>query len=357
MLRSVLAAKVGFVLPALAASNLLPIMSHVWFTGSQIMAFNDRIALSVPMKTSVKGAVPGKVLNGLLTSSTVKEADLEMKEDTLRLRVGNMRIKLATMPAAEFTGLFKIPKPHEKAVVPMDIGRLVVAGRGCLRSISSKVTSTELDSVTVVIDGDEAILYASDINTLSTDRVKLTAKAGKGRYMVPSEFFKVMAGLPADALEGRLELHDEYVMYNFGMTFGEGSEDCHLWARCYTMENAPSFESTIQTNFSSTNRKKMVKVPDMLETLLDRAILMMKTGGKTYSEFEVRDGSLWITTEQIVGELRDAVKLPGHSNVMTRFDPREIRTGIKEFSTLLLTSRCAIMASGDAVYLVAASEE
>jgi hypothetical protein len=44
-----LIAKLQMVEPARSANPILPILNHYWFTGKQLMAFNDTIALAVPM--------------------------------------------------------------------------------------------------------------------------------------------------------------------------------------------------------------------------------------------------------------------------------------------------------------------
>ncbi len=48
--------------PGLENSDMIPVLTHFWFSGKRLMTYNDRIGISVPCETPFKGAIPGQLL-------------------------------------------------------------------------------------------------------------------------------------------------------------------------------------------------------------------------------------------------------------------------------------------------------
>jgi hypothetical protein len=61
--------------PALAINQLIPLLTHYWFTGKSLIGYNGSIALQVPFQTDFRGAVPGKVLELLKRGSFEGDID------------------------------------------------------------------------------------------------------------------------------------------------------------------------------------------------------------------------------------------------------------------------------------------
>src|ERR1700757_1851266 len=94
MLRKEILDKVQTVSPALANNDLVPVLSHLWFTGTSLMAYNDQIAISVPCKTDFKVAVPGATFISLLKNTIAKEIELSVANDEMQIKAASSRLKL-----------------------------------------------------------------------------------------------------------------------------------------------------------------------------------------------------------------------------------------------------------------------
>ena len=82
------------VAPALSDKELIPVLTHFWFSGDKVMAFNDQIAIEVELKTNFTGAVPGRTLLEFLEKSeSSKEVKFKLTDDTLLVETGNRGTK------------------------------------------------------------------------------------------------------------------------------------------------------------------------------------------------------------------------------------------------------------------------
>src|SRR5688572_14425066 len=98
MKRNELIALLNAVKPALSNNDLIPVLSMFWFTGSEILAYNDQISIQVPFKSNFVGALPGATLLAMLNSSLAEEVDLTQKGQTASLAAGKTKLKLACLP-------------------------------------------------------------------------------------------------------------------------------------------------------------------------------------------------------------------------------------------------------------------
>jgi hypothetical protein len=86
---AILIAKLATVQPAVAINQMLPLLTCFWFTGRQLMAYNDAIALAVPYRSDFSGAVPGLLLpwlklgyfNDRKFKITAADAHLQVTDD------------------------------------------------------------------------------------------------------------------------------------------------------------------------------------------------------------------------------------------------------------------------------------
>src|SRR3974377_2329289 len=103
------------IAPALAEHDILPVLQHVLFTGTSVVAYNDRIAISTPLRGSFKGTIHGKRLLSLLKYSThTEDVDLVSDGNAVSVRAESAIGKLESKPVEEF--IFKMPSRPKDAI-------------------------------------------------------------------------------------------------------------------------------------------------------------------------------------------------------------------------------------------------
>src|SRR5215472_8801178 len=107
--------KLELVGKALATSDTVPILNHIWFTGTQATAYNGQIAISVPCKTDFSGAVPGEILIKLMRNSKAKAVEFASTQKEVSIKAASAKLKLAMMPPSNF--IFEMPAPTNKPIV------------------------------------------------------------------------------------------------------------------------------------------------------------------------------------------------------------------------------------------------
>ena len=108
--RTALIANLEVVEPALSDNAMIPVLSHFWFTGKRLLAYNGTIAISVPCETKFTGAVP-KTLLAMLRTSGAKEIEITKAAFALEVKAAAAKWKLPTLPPDDFTFKMKaMPK-------------------------------------------------------------------------------------------------------------------------------------------------------------------------------------------------------------------------------------------------------
>jgi len=64
--RRLLLNKLKVVVPAVALNELIPVLTHVCFSGTHLIGYNDCIAISIPRSSGFRGCIPAVTLTDLL---------------------------------------------------------------------------------------------------------------------------------------------------------------------------------------------------------------------------------------------------------------------------------------------------
>lgn len=353
MKREELLQALEMVAPALAVKIIVPIFACVCFTGSRVMANNDRIAISAPLKTDFKGAVPGALLINLLKASRADEIKLSSSNKELRLTAASMDARLAMLPAEEFNSVFTMPKPVQGSLSP--IGDDLLQGiQGCMRSVSPDTSVADQLGVTVIPADSKALgLYSYDGRSLSFCRVK--AYPGiKDRAIIPAPFCDQLLARAKDKdSKGklypiRMEVNERegFVLATIGDTI--------LFGRLVESPKPMNYTRIIGDHLPADAKKKLIPIPDKLASILDRAVVITEAKGEPLDVF-VKDGTrmdFYVRSEP-GHELKDFTKVDRHPAVDVRVDAKRLRAGLDDFEDMLITDRCAILNKDEAYYLVA----
>lgn len=349
--RTELLEKLERVSPALAIHNLVPIMTHFWFGGKTLMAYNDQIAISVPLATDFTGAVPGNVLLGMLKATSRAKIELVATDNELQVKAGTRStFKLAMLPLPK--NMFSMPSmDKETGYLDGGLGDLLAGVEGCLRSQGADTSIPEQLGVTMAPAGKALHLYTTNSATISKSVVEF--KKGvkwKRSCILPFAFCRTMLSLcRGEGKEALLAITKDHALLEV--------TDTIVWGRLINNEQPYDFEKVINVHFPEASRKKVVPVPKGLDKALARATIITDAKvDQVRTKATVKEGLLKLTSKSERGEALDKVKVEGHADVSMSFEPKLVLAGLEDFNRILFTNRCIVMTnpSGGA-YLVAAS--
>ena len=353
MLRSDLLERLQTVSPALSNKDIIPILTHFWFTGKELMAFNDQIAISLPCKTDFNGAVPGKVMLEILKNSKAKNIELLAVDSSLTIKAASSKVKMPILASDNFS-IFEMPKvDKDDKYVPLDISDFIAGLECCMRSIGIDTSMPDQLGVTLIADGDKAIsMYSTNNNTISYASIPLKKKYTlKNRIVLSSTFCQQVMSMCKGISSARLYLGDGYALLQVS--------DKHLFGRLIDTDSPTDFKGMIEHHFPVTAKKKLIPIPTKMQLILERAVIAASAGIEVIpTNITVNDGKIKFVTKHKKLEMVDYLTIgDGHPNVNTRIQPKHLKAGYGYFDKMMFTESCAIMTKGDFIYMIAAIGE
>lgn len=365
----------ALVEPALANNDLIPALTHFWFTGDAVMGYNDVISVSVPCKTPFRGSVKGDILYRFIskcTGSTVEFSEItpgksskkKKKESTpdvdslddapnLMVKCGRSSLKVRLFP--EDTFLFTIPDYEDWAVIDVEPKVLAAALDVCLQSLGNHISEPERNGITILPQEKRVLhLYATDSVTLSHAAVTNQSRSElPDRFVLSFAFCDAARALLAKGKQKAYQLHldsDHAVMVFDGdiKLFGRLIEDIHPL----------DFEKVFDRHLPKRDTNLMIPIPQRLPIVLERsyvAVAKAMTPDTTFKVFEDGKGmSLRIVARSEYGEVRDRVRLDGgdgHPEVEVRVDLARVRKcGFEVFDAIRITPACVVLSKGGDMY-------
>lgn len=331
------------VRPALATASLIPSLTHLMFRDGEILAFNDQIGISAPCGADFTGCVPGVTLLGVLSASKAKDVEFISGEDEVAIKAGGARVKLGVMPVGSF--LFAMPTPPD-GVRGVVVDESFIDGlRGCLRSVSPDTSVPDQLGVTIIPAKGKSSLFS--INGISISSA--AAEVGlRKRCVLPAAFCEQVVRLAAGDRKAKMYVDDIGAL----LTLSSG---VRVFAKLVEVPRPLDFVAKFTEIVPGNFDEAAIEVPVALRLAVERALVVSDPGGeRSYSSVTVKDGVLTLLTKSGRGEVRDRIKVAGHSDVSVLVDVQWIKTGLAaEFDQLLVTDDAVIMGKGEQRYLVA----
>src|SRR6188508_450203 len=258
--------------PAIASNDLIPVLTHFWFTGKAVMAYNDIVAISVPFKTDFKGAIRGSLLSGVLSKYDGEEVSLVPEEGNVLVKSGRSKMRIPLMPPDSF--LFTFPKvvPGDETLVVSRKSKhaLIRALDICLQSLSRRVSEPQRLGVTVVPTKNKLKFYSTDSVTLSSASVASKDHKLEGHVTLSKLFCEIaLKLLQRTDVEGALFYIDKE---HVNMLFDDGTI---LYGRLVDDPNPPKFESIVASYLPAGADNQLAAIPKDLPAALDRAYLVV----------------------------------------------------------------------------------
>ncbi len=358
MKRTDLLTKLKLVEPARSTNELIPILTHFWFQDDRVMAFNDQIAISMPlpMPCGFSAAVPGRMLD-MLNNLRVREIELSHQDNILSVKSRTKtQFVLPTLGPEGF--IFTMPEPQGQESLPVDTKTFLNQIKSCMRSVSFDASLPEKLGVTLVPGKQVIELFATDSTTISQGRVKLSTATTLPRTILSATFCQEMLELAWDSADLQLEVHQDYSLLKVGDTL--------LFGRLIESDKPLEFTAIIDRLFPKELRDQLVDMPKTkakkqdgppprakLPPILDRACIIADPKiSKPSTTITIQNGKARFFSKSDYGEVVDNTTIEGHPDVTVAFNPRFLRIGVEDFDKLLLTEKCAIMVKGNMIYLV-----
>lgn len=339
--------KLNKVSPGLSGNDLIPMLSHFWFTGTRVMTFNDQIAISTTCKTDFTGAVPGNTLLNLLKASKARDVEMLLEGDNLQIKAASSRFRLGTIPLDNT--LFEMPEAPKVNGPFHGTPQFLEALDACMRSVSLDTSVPDQLGVTLVPDGGTLLMYATNGHTISHCRIKLKDKATFTKRVILSTPFcqqVLKLGGPGSILA----IHDDHALLITKGTM--------LFGRLVESEKPLDFAKVTTHHFPPELKKRLITIPSKLRLILERACIITEAKiDHTKTTITVRDGKMRFVSRSDRGEVVDTMLVTDHPEVSIMVDPKPLKAGFGFFDTMLVTEKCIIMCKGDMVYLVAGTGE
>lgn len=340
----------GTVAPALASTDLIPVLTHFWFTGKTVMAFNDQIAISTPCATDFKGAVPGDLLQ-LTKLSKAKDVTLETPDDKeLVIKLASSRVKLGLLDPEAF--LFEMPMPSSADFLQTGkVAEFLDVVRNAMRSVSSDTSIPDQLGVTLI--AEKGVLHVCSTNgmTMTHATIKVNGSPGfKDRVILSAPFCNQMLALAKTEKKLQLEIHDDHAL----LVCSDGTI---LFGRLIESPQPLNFLGVLDENFPDEDRKLLIEIPTKMHLILERAVVIAESkADRTKTTITVRDGKMKFFSASDRGEVADTM-LVGETQpeVSMRIEARHLKNGYGDFDRMLITERCAVMVKDNKMYMVAAS--
>ena len=348
--------KLSLLEPALADNPFIQLFTHFWFDEDTVTAYEDRIGIQVKLdaKPGLRGCIPGKVLLGLLRSSSASEVLITEEKGWCIIKTKVMNAKLAMLPIEDARKTWSMPKPEG---VPLDIPAsvLVPALIRCLRSTTNDTGAPEQLGVTFD-PGEELSLYSTDNHTLT--RVAINTHGLQERVILPRQFCQQAVKLldSEDKKPVDLRITDKHALLT--------TKKAKLFGRLILSEKPIDFAGQFSKYFPNKLRKSLVKIPNFMEAAIERSLIMATAGeGEARMTIECGDNRLKCTTRAVVGgkdmtgAVTDGINLD-HPDVKASLNPSHLKAGMEFYNRMLVTDRALILTDDmGGTFLVSTSVE
>lgn len=343
---------------ALADKDVTPALTHIWFTGTEILAYNFQIAISLKHQTGITGGVPKSIIDLVKATPT---SDIQFQSDekkSMEIAFGNENKKDKkvvwrkpdTLAMLIQDSPFEMPKfetKNEFAVA--DMKAFLASLKCCMRSVSASIAAPEFLGVTLIAKGRTVKMYATNNKSVSIAQTNLKKDANFKRIILSAPFCKELIALGiGDSV--KLAINEEYSLASiddkitiFGNLVGE-------------KENPVDFEEIVEDNVPSDYAKHKVEVPQRLRQAIDRAVVIT---GEDAAEAEttaiIKDGFLLLdSVSKALGKVSDKIKLNGkHPNIKIKVQCKTLQNDLDTFDRMYITNKCWIMMNDNSMYLVA----
>lgn len=280
-------------------------LTHLCFTPSHVLAFNDKTAIIADADTELHCAVPGKVLLDMLEGCGAEIA-LEQKDAELVIKDKGSTIRLPILQPDAFVfdpDQFDKAAPLCSLTPELIVGLELAASYSNLESIRANLTGVTFDASESGA-GAFLLLYSTDNVTLTKVSVVADFKTKKRpRGIIPKDACDLIVKTFKDlqSPEGAtLKLGD-------GFLLAEIADGVRVITKLVAAEPA-DFEKMITENGEGAEN---IDCPESLFAAAKRASILTATDPDRVLELSSQSGFLSIKAKGRLGELETKIKTKG----------------------------------------------
>lgn len=346
MNRAELVQKLSRVSAALAATDLIPILTHFWFTGERVLAHNDQIAISVVCKTPFAGAVPRTLLD-LLNRSRAKDVDFEVKDSTLIVKAASARFSLGLLPKEDF--LFTMPTDTGNQTLDAPAARLMSALELCLNTLGRDSSVPDQLGVTLIPSKNRKGMFLYSLNGPTLTRTSVECVNPPDRVILHGMFCEQLLKLMKQDEKVKIEIGPDY-------SLATSSRGDVLFGRLLDVEDPVNFAEIVANRVPKDFNDVVVPIPTKLQLILERALVITDSATDPgHTAVIVRNGRMKFESKSPRGVVDDSMQVgEQHPDVTASFTPKHLKIGYGNYDKMLITDSCAIMSGPSALFFVAA---
>lgn len=305
--RSKLSQLVSNVLPFTATSAFLPILTHIALKDGKISAFNDMqgIEIETDALSELCCAVPGAAFLKIIKTINTEELDLttDVNKHSLTIKFGKNKTKLAILPDDDF--IYSFPEIEHAETLKISTVFLEAA-KLCLASVSEVPGHPELNTLTIIIDGKNIELYATDNKTMS--RVTFTEEEAQGnvKLVVPAQFFAQLLDL-SESTSTEDGITIKYNEELLSVDFNNGTRISTVVVKITSMID---FKEFFESEIPDMERLLLCEVPLGFVNALERASVFSELKNQKFVNIEVKEQALYLRSHSALGKADDIIEFP-----------------------------------------------
>lgn len=309
------------VAPTLGATNMVPIMEHFWFTGSDVLTYDDHLAMQAPCDIGLKLTVTGKLLPLLKASYQSGVLKFTEQDDGLLVSIGKAKATLTTKNIRDASNLFKMPALEANApelTNHMDLTRQAI--EACRLAMDD--TTPHRNGITLLPEDGALSLYAYNNDSLA--RCVLPGGKLKKRIMLPAAFWNILLSLipKKDKANVKVMLREEHVLAQVG--------DVLLYAKTVEVAAPTDLRKLYDTNYTAA-AKRLVPISAEFHEAIKRAAVLTKDDKNSKTTLTVENGELNVTTDALHGLTDDRVRFD-HPDAHVTLKPAPLLEALERFT-------------------------
>lgn len=347
--RETLLKTVNLLRPALATQNYIPALMHIRFAENYATAYNDVTAIMVRCEAMEDDiCLPGDLLIRALQSFKGESLLMQAgKDSSIQLVSGRSKVKLPSLPAADFP--FELPD-GKAAIIAFDNAILKGIER-CLTGVGKDSTHPAQLGVTLDTEDGVAVLYSTDNYTISRYRTATKLKLpGDAPIILPTFFAEQLLSLGKVFSDEDIDLH---VLP--GVVIAKLGNKARLVTKTLVDVEPLDFAAVLSRCVDLNEVERIVEViPDAFEGAFERALLVMSSEvDKVTKVTAARDG-LRLHTSSALGDADDTLPFPAAQEMLdtpVNVDPAMVLRGSKGCAKLCFMTKGLLLTDADAKYL------
>lgn len=335
--------------PALSTQAFVPILTHFCFDGTRVIAHNDVLAIGVRYGVGLEFCAPGELLQKMLSSLVQDKVEMAIIDtSTLVLSGGRSRLKLPTLPVADFTFDFPTSTAKEEIILTPDF---ISGVEKCLVSVGSDPTHPAQMGVTVASEKGHLVLYSTDNFTISRYKTDVQEELPEGgEIILPTTFCEQLVGLSKafpHCYAGLRSYAGALVV-----TWGTGADgvEAELFTKIVVDLEPMDFQKILKRY--KVENSTYVDIPEEFDLALQRALLVLEGATDKVTSVTASPKRLTLHSESSVGDSRDVLPFGDEeTDVSFYIDPEMVLRGSKVSAQICVREDVLLLSGAEGRFL------